>query len=162
MALLLKNPFRVLGLPVTASAREIAKRASDLETFAEMGKHKTYPQDYSVLGAIDRSVPAVKEAVRSIEKTQDRLLHSLFWFRSIDAVDATALDSFIGGSLGQAIQLLDKKISASSQPRYSWLLNRSSLILAKLAIGHIEQEQFEQLYFDIGVVLSDHRDDLFR
>ena len=160
MDCVLDNPFRVLGLPVTATAREIAKRASDLEIFAEMGKDKIYPQDYQVLGAIDRSIDAVKDAVRRIEKTQDRLFHSLFWFRSVDAVDATALDSFQGGSLGQAIQLLDKKISATSQPKYSWRLNRSTLTLAKLAIGTVEPVLFRRLYADIGTVLSDHADDL--
>ena len=40
MELVLKNPFRVLGLPVTASSREVAKRVSDLEMFAELGKKK--------------------------------------------------------------------------------------------------------------------------
>ena len=156
MDLVLKNPFRILGVPVTATAREIAKRASDLEIFAEMGKDKVYPQDYRVLGAIDRSLDAVKDAVRRIEKPQDRLFYSLFWFRSVDAVDATALDSFQGGSLGQAIQLLDKKISGTNQPKYSWRLNRSSLILAKLAIGTVDPVLFKCLYNDIGAVLSDH------
>ena len=40
MELILRNPFRILGLPVTASSREVAKRVSDLEMFAELGKEK--------------------------------------------------------------------------------------------------------------------------
>lgn len=52
MELVLRNPFRILGLPVTASSREIAKRISDLELFAELGKSKSYPFDLSELGAV--------------------------------------------------------------------------------------------------------------
>ena len=68
MDLVLRNPFRVLGLPVTASSREIAKRVSDLEMFAELGKDKTYPNDFPDLGVIDRSMEAIKDAARRIER----------------------------------------------------------------------------------------------
>lgn len=46
MELVLNNPFRVLGLQATASTRDITKRVSDLETFAELGKSKVYPHDF--------------------------------------------------------------------------------------------------------------------
>ena len=42
MDLIYQNPFRVLGLPVTATEREIAKSISDLSIFTEMGKNKTF------------------------------------------------------------------------------------------------------------------------
>lgn len=62
MELVLRNPFRVLGLPVTASSREVAKRVSDLEIFAELGKKKKYPGDLAEIGEIDRSLDSIKDA----------------------------------------------------------------------------------------------------
>lgn len=78
----LRNPFRVLGLPVTASSREISKRISDLEMFAELGKAKEYPGDLLALGEIDRSIEAIKDAARRIELPETKIFHSFFWFRS--------------------------------------------------------------------------------
>ncbi len=92
MDLVLRNPFRVLGLPVTASSREIAKRVSDLELFAELGKDKTYPNDFPDLGDIDRSMEAIKDAARRIELPEMRVFHSFFWFRDGDTVDELAFE----------------------------------------------------------------------
>jgi len=39
---ILNNPFRILGLPITASEREISKQIHSLETYAEMGKTKSF------------------------------------------------------------------------------------------------------------------------
>lgn len=49
MDLVLRNPFRVLGLPVTATSREIAKRVSDLEVLREVGKEADFAADFPVL-----------------------------------------------------------------------------------------------------------------
>ena len=48
MDLVLRNPFRVLGLPVTATSREIAKRVSDLEVLREVGKEADFAADFPV------------------------------------------------------------------------------------------------------------------
>jgi hypothetical protein len=45
--LIINNPYRVLGIEVTASRKELVKRVSDLEMFAEIGKVKAYSLDLS-------------------------------------------------------------------------------------------------------------------
>ncbi len=45
MDLIYQNPFRVLGIPVTATDREIAKQINDLTIYAEMGKAIEYDSD---------------------------------------------------------------------------------------------------------------------
>lgn len=42
MDALLNNPFRILGLPTTATDKEIAKRVSDLIIYTEMGNKVSY------------------------------------------------------------------------------------------------------------------------
>lgn len=40
------NPYRVLGLPISSSERDITKRISDMKIYAEMGKIKTFETDF--------------------------------------------------------------------------------------------------------------------
>ena len=40
MELILNNPYRVLGADATISRKDLVKRISDLEMFAELGKEK--------------------------------------------------------------------------------------------------------------------------
>jgi hypothetical protein len=110
MELVLNNPFRVLGLSATASTRDIAKRISDLEMFAELGKSKLYPHDLPELGALDRSLEAIKDAARKIEQVEGRLFHSFFWFRVGDSVDELALESIAAGKIEEAVNLWDKQL----------------------------------------------------
>lgn len=110
MELVLNNPFRVLGLPATASPRDIAKRISDLETFAELGKPKVYPNDFFELGALDRSLEAIKDAARKIEQPEGRFFYSFFWFRAGDSVDELAFESLAAGNPVEAADLWDKQL----------------------------------------------------
>ncbi|ODS30261.1 MAG: hypothetical protein SCARUB_04636, partial [Candidatus Scalindua rubra] len=45
MDLIYQNPFRILGIPVTATDREIAKKISDIAIYADMGKPIEYDSD---------------------------------------------------------------------------------------------------------------------
>ena len=107
MDLVLRNPFRILGLPVTASSREISKRVSDLEMFAELGKVKTYPKDFPDLGDIDRSMEAIKDAARRIELPEMRVFHSFFWFRDGDTVDELAFEKSLLENKSRSVFYLD-------------------------------------------------------
>jgi hypothetical protein len=110
MELVLKNPFRILGLPVTASSREVAKRVSDLEMFAELGKEKKYPGDLAEIGKIDRSLDSIKDAARRIELPEMRVFYSFFWFHIGDAVDELALECLENFELLEADNVWSKQL----------------------------------------------------
>ena len=46
MDLIFQNPFRILGIPVTATDREIAKQIGSMELYADMGKTIEYDSDH--------------------------------------------------------------------------------------------------------------------
>ena len=126
MYLVLRNPFRVLGLPVTASSREISKRISDLEMYAELGKAKEYPGDLLALGEIDRSVDAIKEAARCIELSEAKVFHSFFWFRIGDAVDELALECLSNLEINEAHNVWSKQLDKSEGlGKSTWRINRA-------------------------------------
>ncbi len=159
MELVLNNPFRVLGLPATASTRDITKRISDLETFAELGKAKTYSHDFPGLGALDRSLEAIKDAARKIEQAEGRLFHSFFWFRAGDSVDELALDSLAAGNVDEAIELWDKQLGKKGAKKYTWRLNRGVLRLVRANSGTLDKDEMDEALEDLGFVIDDDLDD---
>lgn len=158
MDLVRNNPFRVLGLPATASTRDITKRISDLETFAELGKVKTYPLDLPSLGALDRSLEAIKDAARKIEQAEGRLFHSFFWFRAGDSVDELALDSLAAGNVDEAVELWDKQLGKKGTKKYTWRLNRGVLRLVRANGGMLDKDEMDEALEDLGFVIDDDLD----
>jgi hypothetical protein len=157
--LVLKNPFRVLGLPATASTRDITKRISDLETFAELGKAKTYPHDFPGLGALDRSLESIKDAARKIEQTEGRLFHSFFWFRAGDSVDELALESLAAGNVDEAVELWDKQLGKKGTKKYTWRLNRGVIRFVRANDGTLDKDEMDEALEDLGFVIDDDLDD---
>jgi hypothetical protein len=161
MDLVLKNPFRVLGLPVTASSREIAKRVSDLELFAELGKDKTYPNDFPDLGDIDRSIESIKDAARRIELPEMRVFHSFFWFRVGDTVDELAFDCLKNFELLETDGMWTKQFEKHSGiGKVSWRINRGAFSI--WMSGDLEVSgtvYFEQALQDIAIACEDLYDE---
>jgi tetratricopeptide (TPR) repeat protein len=157
--LVLNNPFRVLGLPATASTRDITKRISDLETFAELGKAKSYPHDFPGLGALDRSLEAIKDAARKIEQAEGRLFHSFFWFRLGDSVDELALDSLAAGNIDEAVELWDKQLGKKGTKKYTWRLNRGVLRFVRANGRTLDKDEMDEALEDLGFVIDDDLDD---
>ena len=162
MQLVFNNPYRVLGLPATATARDVAKRISDLETFAELGKVKSYPHDFPCFGAVDRSLEAVKDAARKIEQPEGRLLHSFFWFRAGDSVDELAMDGLASGNVDQASEIWTKQISRDGVKKYTWVLNRGLIHLINAVSSGLNVEELNRSLKDIGLVVSAYLDDSIR
>jgi len=156
MDLVLKNPFRVLGLPVTASSRDIAKRVSDLEMFAELGKEIAFPLDLIELGEIDRSLDAVKDAARQIELPEMRVFYSFLWFRCGDAVDDLALECLSNSEMSEAENIWDKQIEKSEEfGKLTWRINRAVYCLWMSDDLETGTTHFKQALEDLGVVTDD-------
>jgi hypothetical protein len=160
LELVVDNPFRVLGLPATATSREISKRVSDLETFAELGKTKKYDADVPALGTIQRTVAAVKEAAQKIEQAESKLFYSFFWFRSGHEDDAKALAALAAGDHCLALATWNAELSKTGRKRYSSRLNRAVLKLWLATQGtSFDRSKFADALEDIGFVVDDHLDE---
>jgi hypothetical protein len=160
MELVTDNPFRVLGLSATATSREISKRVSDLETFAELGKAKKYDSDLSFFGGVERSIVAIKTAAQKIEQAESKLFYSFFWFRSGHEADAKALAALATGDHSQALATWNHELSKSGQRRYSSRLNRAVLKLWLATGGStFDRAKFVEALEDIGFVVDDHLDE---
>ena len=156
MELVLSNPFRILGLPVKATSREIAKRISDLEMFAELGKKQSYPSDLTVIGLIDRSFESIRSAARKIELNDARLFHSFFWFRCEDAIDELALDCLANLNSSDALKIWTKQINKSKDlAKSNWRINRVALCLFMTNNFDSDTAYFELALEDISYLTFD-------
>ena len=112
------NPFRILGLPLTASARDITKQVNTLATYAEMGKAQVFDTDFSLFPPVNRTLEVIEEASKRIEQGENKLLHSLFWFWNNNSVDELALDVLKEGRIERAIEIWEKAIFATKEKSY--------------------------------------------
>jgi len=109
------NRFRILGWPLTASNREIAKQVNTLATYAGLGKSRSLDTDFSFLPSVNRTPDVIDEANKRIEKSENKLLYSLFWFWNSNSVDELAWDLLKEGSVEKAIEIWEKAIFANSK-----------------------------------------------
>lgn len=112
------NAFRMLGLPVTASNREIVQRVEELQTFIAIGQVPVYDYDLPWISKINRNENNIKRAVQTLEKTRSRLRHILSWFWIIDKYDKQALDALKKQNVDSAISIWTAAIKDNSNIYY--------------------------------------------
>ena len=80
MDIIFQNPFRVLGLSVNATDREIAKQIDDLSIYTEMGKAIEYGSDNFFSAKPVRTPESIQEAKQKIDQPNSKLFYASFWF----------------------------------------------------------------------------------
>jgi hypothetical protein len=157
MDLIHHNPFRILGLSVDASERDITKRISDLETAAEFGKKVSYETDFPFLSNFERTHETICEAASRIESAEDRFLYSLFWFWKNNVCDELALDVLKGGNVDKALSLLESQLKSdvNDDKLYSSAKNLAILYIAiSRERGSHDFEKFSKGLIWAGKVLD--------
>ena len=146
MDLIYQNPFRILALPITASEREIVKRIGDLSIYAEMGSDIEYDCDNYLIDKPIRTPETINEAKQKIDRPNNRLFYSLFWFweDTENVIDTMAFDALRTGKVEQAIsfweQGTENLISSTNRSNYK------NLFTMQLAISS-QNGEFKKSYF---------------
>jgi hypothetical protein len=78
--LLARSAFRTLGLPASASQKEIYEKASALRLAHKLGVEKTFDEDLPWLGRLSRTEADVRDALGRLADPPQRILERLFWF----------------------------------------------------------------------------------
>lgn len=129
MNLIDNNPYRILGLPITASEKEIARQISTLSTHAKtFGKTKSLDTDFPFLSTINRNPSEIEEAKKQIEKSENKLLYSLFWFWKNNSVDELTLEVLKEGNTNKAIEICEKSVFANKINVYKPIVFIENLI----------------------------------
>ncbi|MCX6162806.1 MAG: hypothetical protein NTV87_15915 [Ignavibacteriae bacterium] len=100
MDIIVNNPYRILGLPITASDREFSKRVSDFDAYISIGKEpKKLNTDIGWIGPLLRSKETISSAYQKLENVQSRIIFSLFCFLEIDKLDGEAMNCLYLGNI---------------------------------------------------------------
>lgn len=100
-----ENAFRILGLPVTASRRDIVRRVEEMQTLMTIGKTPYYHSDISWIGEFHRNEESVRRALQVLENPNTKLVHLLSWFWIIDKHDNLAIDALNNGDIDNAVNI---------------------------------------------------------
>lgn len=128
-----ENPYRVLGVWAGANDREIIRQKTRFKAYLKVNKQVETDTDLSFLPLVNRSEVTVQKAISSVEKTNQKILHSLFWFSNLTPIDNTAIDHLTNGNIDKATEIWSKPAHQStvSLRKVSALNNLSTLDFAR-------------------------------
>jgi len=113
-----RNIFRVTGLPVEATQREISRQAQKLQMMAEMGASSApLPNAFSLSTPV--SADQIREALARAKEPELRLIDEFFWFWPETAGEALADPALLAiqkGDRETAIQLWKERETYRSIP----------------------------------------------
>ena len=157
MKLVTENPYRIVGILATATAREIQARKGKISAFAKVGKEITSEYDFSFFNSLQRTNSIIDKAFSDIEQNQNKVKHSLFWFINYTPIDNTAIQYLVSGNKEKAIEIwgkltdekdvTSKNFSAFNNIGTLYLLEESKSFIKKgitAKIKLIESESFQE------------------
>lgn len=103
MKLIEQNPFRMLGIPVNAGARDFAANKGKMRLL-DVGKEVAFPLDLvGLLSPIARTSESVTAAERDTNQPHDKVRHALFWFaKPTSQLGAMAYNNLLSGNIDTA------------------------------------------------------------
>ncbi len=110
MDLVYQNPFRVLGIPVNATDREIEKQIGNISIYAEMGKTINLDTDQYFSIQPTRTAQSIQEAKQKIDQPNNKLFYSLFWFweKTNNTIDDMAFEELKNSNFKKAIEFWER------------------------------------------------------
>lgn len=131
-----ENPFRMLGLLGSASAREINSQKNKLNAFLRAGKevHSDYDLNYVMgMGKVPRTTEKVQQALSRIEMPDEKILHSIYWFVNGTAFDKVALAKMATGDFSGGARVWETitKGRGVTKSNYSAFSNLGTICLLR-------------------------------
>ncbi len=157
MEAIFNNPFRVLGLPITATERQIAKRVSDLEIYTDLGKPIKYETDFDFIPDVKRTPESIREAYSRIERPDGKVLYSFFWFYKKSNVDGMCFDLLAKGNVEKAIELWERNQEESNKNIDIFSSKRNLMVMYLLDSYNETLSSFERALLNTKWILADDK-----
>lgn len=164
MRLIEKNPYRVIGVIANCSDKELEKQKNKIKRFLGVNKPVDSELDFSFLPKIQRTPEMLEQAFSQIERNQDKIIQSLFWFISIHKIDEISIEHLKVQNKNKAFEIWKKQIVASkmevTSKNYSAFNNVGTLLLQggrenlaqglKLKTKLIESPVFSEFVYQVA------------
>lgn len=153
MDIIKNNPYRIIGIPSNATAKEIQGRKSKITAYAKVGKQITSEFDFPLFDSIERQEDKIEKAFSAIQQSKEMLENSLFWFLNTNSFDETAINYLRNGDKEKAVEIwgkvtTDKEVTPKN---YSCFNNIGTLKL----LGKSQEEIKEGIEKKIKLIESD-------
>ncbi len=134
MESIMNNPYRILGVEANFKASALQSNLNKIKayTIAETLDELVFDFDFPILGSLKRSEKSINEAKASIDLSNDKIKHALFWFYKGGSNDLPAFDCLKDGDFIEATENW-KKVSSTeiTERNFSAYLNLSTLYFFK-------------------------------
>ena len=131
MQLISNNPFRILGVKANASLSDRNQQANLIAQYLKIGQSAKLDLDITPpLEPLTRTKELIDLQASRIFSTEDKILHSLFWFVEANGIDKIALKHLTGSKdIHKALSDFEKGCRGFvvSPESYSAILNHSTL-----------------------------------
>ena len=125
------NPFRIIGVLANAKEKDIHRQKVKISKYISVGKNIDCEYDFDFFKSIQRTEKTVNDAFSSVNKRQEKLDHSLFWFVNSNPIDEIALNSLSDSNKEKAMFTWSKPVEGREVTKkfISCLNNLSTLQL---------------------------------
>ena len=131
MNLIEQNPYRILGVKANASLSDRKQQSNLIAQYLKIGQSAKLDFDITPpLNALTRTKELIELQGSRIHSTEDKILHSLFWFVEANGIDKIALKHLTGSKdIDKALSDFEKGCRGfvAGPDSYSAILNHSTL-----------------------------------
>lgn len=114
MDIIVKNPYRYLGVYSNASTKERVANKTKMNAFLKVGKQVSFPIDFPILSSIDRNVDSVAKAEANLTLPADQIRFAQFWWMNATPIDEVAFNNLSNNNMPMAKSIWEKKEGVSS------------------------------------------------
>lgn len=115
MKIINNNPYRQLGVYSTSPQKEVVANQGKMKAFLKVGRPVTFPLDLNgLLPDVLRTEQSVADAISKLTLPTEQLRYAQFWFSKCTQLDEIACGKLTNGDIDGAIEIWNKKSSASS------------------------------------------------
>lgn len=113
--IILKNPYRILGVYSTSSKKEMVANQGKMKAFLKVGKSVNLQLDFKeILGNIERTLESVVDSDFKLTLANEQVKYAQFWFCKATPFDDIAFNHLLEGNIDNAISIWKKKENVSS------------------------------------------------
>lgn len=115
MKIINNNPYRQFGVYSTSAQKEVVANQGKMKAFLKVGRQVSFPLDLNgLLPDILRTEQSVADATSKLSLPTEQLKYAQFWFSKNTQLDEIACGKLTNGDIDGAIEIWNKKSSASS------------------------------------------------
>ena len=120
------NAYRILGLDVNASQKDILKRYKEITNRLKIDDFPTYDLDFELPNK-SRNEDSVNDAFKRLQNLKNSLKEYFFWFSVSDTVDEKSVKFLQNNDISKAIQTWKNALDDSNSTAYFYKKNLAVL-----------------------------------